>query len=65
MNDAVVWDIKSDVSEEHIVVVPSSLILSNLMMEAIRSSESWVSTRATRLQIPQYVIPQAVETWGV
>jgi hypothetical protein len=34
-------------------VVPSLLILSNLMMEAIRSSETSVLTRATRRHIPE------------
>jgi hypothetical protein len=39
-------------------VVPGSLILLTLIMEAIRSSETSVLTRATRRNIPQYGIPQ-------
>jgi hypothetical protein len=34
-------------------IVPSSLILVNLMMEAIRSSETSVITRATQRHIPE------------
>jgi hypothetical protein len=34
-------------------VVPSSLILFTLMMEAIRSSETSVPTRTTRRKIPE------------
>jgi hypothetical protein len=34
-------------------IVPSSLILSSLMMEAIRSSETSVFTRATWRNIPE------------
>jgi hypothetical protein len=34
-------------------VVPNSLIISNLMMEAIRSSETLVLTRARRHRIPE------------
>jgi hypothetical protein len=53
---------ENDVSEERNVhlqllvtdnVVPSSLILSNLMMEAIRFSETLALTRATRNHIPE------------
>jgi hypothetical protein len=35
-------------------VVPSTLILFNLMMEVIRPSETPVLTRATRFHIPEY-----------
>jgi hypothetical protein len=34
-------------------VVPSSLILSTLMMEAIGSSDKWVPVRATKRHIPE------------
>jgi hypothetical protein len=34
-------------------VVPSSLILVTLMMEALRSSETWEFTRATRCNNPE------------
>jgi hypothetical protein len=34
-------------------VVPSSLILFNLMMEAVRSSETLLLTTATRRHIPE------------
>jgi hypothetical protein len=37
-------------------VVPSSLILFTLMMEAIHSSETSVATLVTRRHIPEYVI---------
>jgi hypothetical protein len=61
--------VRTDVSEEHSAtilflrivlqllvtanVVPSSLILSILMMEEMRFSETSVFTRATRLHIPE------------
>jgi hypothetical protein len=34
-------------------VVPTSLILSTRMMETIRTSETWVLTKATRRHIPE------------
>jgi hypothetical protein len=34
-------------------VVPSSTILFTLMMEDLRSSETWFITRATRRNIPE------------
>jgi hypothetical protein len=40
--------------EESSSVVPSSLILSTLIMEAIRSCVTSVLTRATRCHIPEY-----------
>jgi hypothetical protein len=43
-------------------VVPSSLIISTLMMEAIRSSETSVLTRTTRRHIPQDGILQALSS---
>jgi hypothetical protein len=57
--------VRSDVSLERItiiiikmtriggLVVPSSLISVNIMMEAIGFSETWVPIRATRLNIPE------------
>jgi hypothetical protein len=55
--------VRTDVSEERIAsiirvkriceVVPSSLIVLNLLMEAIRSSETSVLTRATMCHIPE------------
>jgi hypothetical protein len=37
-------------------VIPSAMILFILEIETIRSSETWVPTRATRRHIPDYVI---------
>jgi hypothetical protein len=34
-------------------VVPSTLILSSLMMEAMHSSETWILTKATQRHIPE------------
>jgi hypothetical protein len=48
--------VRTDVSEECNItanVVPSSLILVILIMEAIRSSETSVLARATRRNIPE------------
>jgi hypothetical protein len=58
--------VRTDVSEERIAsiirvnkllvianVVPSSLILSTLMIEVMRPSETSVLTRATRRHIPE------------
>jgi hypothetical protein len=43
----------------HTEGVPSSLILSTVMMEAIRSSETEVLTRVTRRHIPENFIPHS------
>jgi hypothetical protein len=65
--------VKTDDSEERIAsslrsvlrllvtanVVPSLPLLVTLMMEAIRSSETWGLTRATRRNIPEYGIPHS------
>jgi hypothetical protein len=44
-------------------VVPSSPILVTLMMEAIRSSETSVLTRATRRKIPEDGILRTILTY--
>jgi hypothetical protein len=44
--------IRTDASEENILVLTSPVLL-NLMMEAIRSSETSVHTNATRCNIPE------------
>jgi predicted nucleotidyltransferase len=51
--------VRTDVSEEfNTNVVPSSPILVTLMMEALRSAETSVLTRATLRKIPEDAILQ-------
>jgi hypothetical protein len=65
--------LRTNVSEERIIsiiinkmllvtgnVVPSSLILTTLMMEAIRSSKTSVLARATQRHIPEDGLPQNI-----